>query len=66
MSFFSKSKSKGNYPRHNNGSEHYQKTSKTGILGKIINSILGSKGHYISHSNPNKDASRNHRKKSWS
>ncbi|OPY58993.1 MAG: hypothetical protein A4E55_00480 [Pelotomaculum sp. PtaU1.Bin035] len=54
MEFFSKfshSSSKGHCRHGNHGSDYYKRRdrSHSGIIGKIIDTITGSKGHPHSH-----------------
>lgn len=68
MSFFSSSRSKHHYPRHNYGSRHYQRSDMPhGLLGKILYLLMGRKHH--SHSSSyHRGHHRRYRKKSslWS
>lgn len=61
MSFSSRSRSKGHYPKPNHGGDYYKKPhGSKGILGKIFDVLTGSKKHSRSYS------SRHRRKKLWS
>ena len=69
MSFFSRSRSKGNYPNQNHGGDHYKRPHGSGgILGKLFEALTGSKKHSQSYSNHNDGhyPSRHRRKSSWS
>lgn len=50
LSKFSHSSSKGYYRHGNHGSDYYKRRDKSGILGKIIDAITGSRSHSHSHS----------------
>jgi hypothetical protein len=75
MSFFSRSKSKGHYPNHEHGSRHYKKEHRSGgLLGKIMDALMGSGRHSGSYSSYKSHSSyrdthnqRRHKRKSlWS
>lgn len=79
MVFFSRSKSKGHYPKHNHGGDYYKRSHGTkGILGKLFDALTGSKSHsssysnsYDSHYSKHKHkhghySNRHYRKSSWS
>lgn len=52
MSFFSRSKSKGHYPKHNHGGEYYKRPSSSGgLFGRIVEALTGSHKHSGSYSN---------------
>lgn len=68
MSIFSRSRSKGHYPKQKHGGDYYKRHASGGIIGKILRAFFGSKKHSRSHSNHYKSDYNNkhHRKSSWS
>ena len=68
MSFFSRSRSKGHYPKNSHGSGYYKRPHPSGILGTILSLLMGRKGHSRSYSDRHHDhySHRHRRKSSWS
>jgi len=63
MGLFSKSSrssSKGRYRHGSHGSDYYKRRGKSGILGKIINAISGSRSRSHSHSHSHSHHRRRH------
>lgn len=69
MSFFSRSRSRGHYPKHNHGSSYYKRSNDSGsILDKLIKALKGSRSHSSSFSDHHGgyNQNRHRRKSSWS
>jgi hypothetical protein len=67
MSFFSRSKSREHYPHPDNGAGYYRRSHGTGIVGKILDLLRGSKEHSRSHSHHGgrHHPGGHHRRASW-
>ncbi|HEY9059470.1 MAG TPA: hypothetical protein VIO64_03050 [Pseudobacteroides sp.] len=69
MSFFSKSRSRGHYPKHNHGSGYYKRSNGSGsILDKLLKALQSSRSHSSSFSDHHGGNyhNRHRRKSSWS
>ncbi|OPX88144.1 MAG: hypothetical protein A4E52_01286 [Pelotomaculum sp. PtaB.Bin013] len=65
LSKFSRSSSKGHYRHGRHGSDYYKRRG-SGILGKIIDALNGSRSHSHSHSHSHNYRRRHSHRSSWS